>query len=139
MRRADGFTLIELVIVMIVISVGLLGLAGAFSNASSSLSANETLQQAAQYAQECAESAMATRRDLGFDWFSTNTFSCGSNPSGFIRTLNPVGAIYTGVSSGSCNSHNPCPCPNGISCRDVDITVTKGSLYSSISIMLVDY
>lgn len=131
---APGFTLIELVIVMVVISAGLLGLTSLFSNTSGSMSTNEILQQATQYAQECAEKAIATRRANGFAWFAANTFTCGGNPSGFTRTANPVGAIYTGTATGAC--------PNGISCRDVSITVAStanASLSSSITVMLVNY
>lgn len=133
MRRAAGFTLIELVLVMIVISVGLLGLASIFSNVSKALPTNEILQQAAQYAQECAENAIATRREQGFNWFASNTFSCGANPSGFVRAAN-VGATYAGSATSAC--------PEGITCRNVSISVTStanASLSSSVTLMLVNY
>ena len=132
-RPAAGFSLVELVIVIIVISVGLLGIASLFSISAKSLSTNEVLQQATQYAQECAELAIARRRNSGFAWFANNTFSC-DNPTGFTRTTNPVGNVYTGTSTGAC--------PNGISCRNVNITVTSTTdtaLYASITIMLVNY
>jgi len=134
MRRAVGFSLIELIIVMVIISVGILGMTSLFSNSLKALSTNETLQQAAQYAQECAENVMAKRRNLGFSWFATNTFSCGTNPSGFSRTQNPVGNLYTGTGTGAC--------PTALNCRDVNITVTStttATLSSSITLMLVDY
>lgn len=143
-NRQYGFSLIELVIVMIIISVGLLGLAGMFGNVSTSLSTNETLQQATQYAQECAEKLIATRRSNdGFTQFKSNgSFSCGSNPSGFTRLPNDAapdtGSTYTGV-VGTCNSHTPCPCPVDVLCREIPITVTSGSLSSSVTVMLVDY
>lgn len=136
MRRLSGFTLIELVIVMIVISVGILGLTAVFSNTSRSLSANETLLRAAQYAQECAERAIATRRDFGFDWFATNTFSCGTNPSGFTSAVS-VGNTYSGTGI------SPDPCPSGVNnCRNIGVTVTStanASVSSSITIMLANY
>lgn len=134
MRRAHGFTLIEMVVVMLILSGGMLGITSLFSNTAKSLSTNETLQQAAQYAQECAERVMTTRRNLGFDWFATNTFSCGANPSGFTRTKNPVGGLYTGDGSGAC--------PSAIICRDVSITVTStanSQLTSAITLLLVQY
>lgn len=139
MRPATGFTLIELVIVMIIISVGLLGLTSLFSNTSTSLSTNERLQQAAQYAQECAERAIATRRGQGFAWFATNTFTCGTAPTGFTysnagSTPPLVGSLYNGTGN---------PCPSGtLNCRNINVTVTSTadtSLYSSITVMLVDY
>lgn len=125
----------ELVIVMIVISGGLLGLSSLYSNTSISMSTNEILQQAAQYAQECAERAIATRRGQGFAWFATNTFSCGSNPAGFTRSAN-VGSPYTGTASPAT------ACPDGVSCRNVVITAistANASLSSSITVMLVNY
>ena len=136
MRRAVGFSLIELIIVMVIISVGILGMTSLFGSSVKSLSTNETLQQAAQYAQECAENVMGKRRNLGFAWFAANTFSCGANPSGFSRTQNPVGSLYTGTGTGAC------PSTTTLNCRDVSITVTSttdATLSSSITLMLVDY
>jgi type IV pilus assembly protein PilV len=136
MRRAAGFSLIELIIVTVIISVGILGMASMFSSSVKSLSSNEILQQEAQYAQECAERVMATRRNLGFSWFASNTFSCGTNPSGFTRTQNPVGSLYTGNGTGAC------PSTTTLNCRDVSITVTSttnAALSSTITLMLVDY
>jgi prepilin-type N-terminal cleavage/methylation domain-containing protein len=131
MRRASGFTLIELAMVMILIGIVAASLMANFSESAQSLNTNETLQQATQYAQACAERVMATRHDQGFDWFATNTFTCGTAPSGFTysdSTSTPklVGDPYTG---GACPS----------TCRDININVTSGSLSSSVYIMLADY
>ncbi len=139
-NRQAGFTLIELVIVMVIISVGLLGLTSLFSNTSTSLSTNETLQQATQYAQECAERAIATRRrdQEGFAWFAANTFTCGTTaPTGFVyNDSGPplVGDLYDGTGN---------PCPSGtLNCRNINVRVTSTadtSLYSAITVMLVNY
>lgn len=148
-NRRKGFSLIELVIVIVIISVGLVGIVSQFGNNTTSLSTNETLQQATQYAQECAEMLIAKRRsnDGGFTQFKSNgSFSCGTSPFGsanaFTRQPNDaapdIGDTYTGV-AGTCNSNTPCPCPVGVLCRDVPITVTSGSLSASITVMLVDY
>ena len=139
-RPSAGFTLIELVIVMVIIAVGLLGMTSLFSNTSTSLSTNETLQQATQYAQECAEKAITTRRSQGFSWFASNTFTCGTAPTGFNRTANPVSAICTSASvSPDCST-----CPSGMNCRRVDITVSSTTpgltnINSSITLLLVNY
>lgn len=127
--RTSGFTLIELVIVMVVISVSLLGLASMFITSTTSLSTNENLQQVTQSAQECAEKAIATRRSLGFAWFATNTLACGQNTDG--TPVASVGSPYSGTASTAC--------PDGVSCRDIAITVKSGSLSSSIAVMLVNY
>lgn len=130
-HRDRGFTLIELVAVMIVISVGLLGLASLFSNSSTSLSTNETLQRVTQYAQECAERAIATRRDLGFADASISSSLCDSLalPAGFTRSVGVT--TYNGTGS---------PCPSGTNnCKDVLVTVANGTLSSAITVMLVNY
>lgn len=137
-RQHHGFTLIELVIVMIVISVGLLGLTSLFSNSATTLSTNETLQQATQYAQKCAESAMAKRRASTTGIAALNGFACDSLPATFTYSdaAHPtvVGSSYTGA---------PCPTnPAGLSCRNIDINVTSAAnsdLYASITLMLVSY
>lgn len=131
MSRQRGFSLIELVIVMLIISGGVLGLAGAFGNAAKSLTINESLQQAAQYGQECAEKALANRHDNGFAGMAA--FACDANPAGYTRVA-AVGAVYTGTAVSAC--------PNSIQCRDIVITTTStsnGTLNSSITVMLASY
>jgi hypothetical protein len=120
---------------MIVVSVGLLGITATFNNASSSLTVNEAVQQTAQYAQECAEKVIATRRYSGFTSANINTSLCNTPamPAGFIRSVN-VSSPYSGTGTGTD------PCPNGNNnCKNVTITVTSGAQTSSITIMLVDY
>lgn len=127
MRRASGFSLIELVIIIIIIGIVAAGLVPIFSSTAQSQNTNETLQQATQYAQECAERAVATRQDKGFAWFATNAFTC-DNPTGFTRAV-VVGNIYT----------NSGACPMNVNCRNIAIVVSKGTVSSDITIMLADY
>ena len=136
MRRAAGFTLIEMVLVMLVITAGLVGLTGLFSTTAMSLSTNEGLQNAAQYAQECAEHVISTRRNFGFSSSSINNNMCTASPdTGIARTVT-VGSAATGTSAATD------PCPFGISCKNVVIAVTSsanGAPTSSITVMLVNY
>ncbi|MBK6907071.1 MAG: prepilin-type N-terminal cleavage/methylation domain-containing protein [Rhodocyclaceae bacterium] len=131
-----GFSLIEVIIIMVLIIVGMLGMNSMFGTTMASLNTNEDLQRATQLAQECAERVLAQRRNNGFDSFGTATFTCnpgGANPAGYTRTANPVGATYTGDGT---------PCPNTMTCRDVSITVTSTSnpsLSSTVDLMLVYY
>lgn len=137
MRRTSGFTLIELVIVMIVISAALLGMMATMGNATRSLSTNETLQQAAQYAQECAEKVIATRRDEGFTSTNLNTNICSTAnlpamAAGFTRTVTFQDVSGTGSGTD--------PCPSGTNnCKNITVTVTNGALSSNIHVLLVTY
>jgi prepilin-type N-terminal cleavage/methylation domain-containing protein len=136
MRRESGFTLIELVLVMLVISAGLLGLTKLFSRTSTALSTNETLQQAAQYAQECAEQVILKRREKAFLWADITPTMCDTNApltgTGFARTVTVNGFVVG-------TSDPPSACPNARSCKNISILVTKGTVNANVTLMLVDY
>ena len=131
----DGFTLVEMVIVMVIVAVGLLGLTRMFNDNIATIISGEDAQRAAQYAQECTERILALRRNLSY--FSTTTITshvCDTStlPTGFERVVG-FGATdpYTGTSSTAC--------PTGISCRDVTVTVSKGTVSAATTVMLVAY
>lgn len=124
MKRTSGFTLIELVMVMVVISVGFVGLARLFANTNVGLARAEGAQVAAQYAQECAERVLGARRDLGFSSPAINNTMC-------TLGVPSLGATYTGSSTSVC--------PNSVTCRDVTVTGTSGSYSSTIVFTLVQY
>jgi type IV pilus assembly protein PilV len=131
-RSCRGFTLVELVVVMIVVAVGLLGLASMFGDNVSSLVHGEGAQRSAQYAQECAERVLAVRRNLGFDSIqiaeSTSAPTCDSSalPTGFSRSV--VISAYTGAA-----------CPSPSLCRQAVVTVSTGSVSAESTLMLVGY
>lgn len=127
MRGRSGFSLIELIVVILVVSVGLAGLARMFGNTSTALVTGEETAVLNQYAQECAETVLGRRRDIGFDAVTTSL--CSATPAaGYVRTLT-LGAVYAGATTG--------PCPSGANCRNVTVTVNKGTLSSSLTFMLV--
>lgn len=131
-RAAAGFTLLELVVMIVFISVGLAGLASMFGESGRALVIGEDVQTAAQHGQECAERFMATRRDLGFYDPSITTALCGTDPAGFTRTVTPAGLpTYTGTAMSAC--------PNLATCRDIVITTTRGPVSSVITLMQVLY
>jgi prepilin-type N-terminal cleavage/methylation domain-containing protein len=154
-NHGRGFSLIELVIVTLVISVGLIGLTGLFGNTSKSLSTNDILQQASQYAQECAERAVAIRRHSptpttipdGFDWFATNTFTCGTVTNFTFSDASSTPKLVGDLVTGS-GTTNPCPAPLAATpaitnnCRTISVKVTSQSdpaLSSSVTVLLVKY
>ena len=138
MTRASGFTLIELVAVIIVVSIGMLGIAKLFSNNSITLSRANSEQVMSQYVQECAERVLQTRHDYGFDSAQLSTTMCDPSPVSFTRTVSfPASFIGTATTA----------CPNGIVCRNVTITVCAGSIspcpsnanLATATLMLVTY
>ena len=89
MKSQSGFTLIEMVLVIVIISVASVPLFGLFSRAATSLLINEKTQTAAQLAQEQAEFLLAIRRNQDFDAaeLSGNTSEVLSgNYAGFNRS-----------------------------------------------------
>ena len=140
-RNRKGFSLIELVIVMVVIAVGLLGLSSLFATSTNSLNVNEIQQKATQYAQGCAERALAQRRSSGFN--SIQTFTCGTSETETDSSANVLyifdysTSVITPTTGGS---NYPCPFTTVADCRQINITVTyRGdtNLKSSMSLMLV--
>ena len=61
-----GFTLLELVAVLLVVSIASVPLLGLFSGASLGLLSDEAIQTATQLAQERAETLLAVRRNRGY-------------------------------------------------------------------------
>jgi prepilin-type N-terminal cleavage/methylation domain-containing protein len=125
MKRTTGFTLIELIAAMVVISVGFVGLARLFANTNAGLSSAEGTQRAAQYAQECAEHVLAVRRNnLDFASVALKNTMCSAfaPPAGYVqvvvRGLDPdLTVIETATNA----------CPLNAICRYVTVTVTSTS------------
>lgn len=127
-----GFTLIELVLVMVVVSVGLLGLSSIFSENTKALVLNENVQRVSQYAQECAEHILAVNRRTPTGFNSITTTMCDGAPLDNhpgITTTVTVPATYTGTTLTTC--------PNGVTCRNVTVTSSNGTVSSVLTIMLV--
>lgn len=131
MHDRSGFSLVELIVVIVVVSVGLVGLARMFGNTSTALVTGEETVLLNRYAQECAETVLGGRRDLGFDIDPRvlTKSGCSTTPAaGYVRTFG-LGTVYAGAATG--------PCPSGATCRNITVTVSKGALSSSIAFMLV--
>lgn len=116
MRRPcdTGFSLVELVIVILVLSVVSVGLASGFAHLGSSLVLNEDAQAAAQQAQACAEHILGSRRNRGY----TLTFADCS-------ALDP----FNGYGPPTVTNWAPTApaCPTGSPCTGYEVTATYGS------------
>jgi len=139
MRRPSGFSLIELIVVIVLISVGLLGLSRLTGGLGKAMYGTADLQTMSQYAQECAERVISTRRESGFASALLTSTLCDPSPASYVRTLT-LPASYVGTAS------TPA-CPLGATCRDVIVKVCAGSVSpcpttaqsASVTFMLVQY
>ena len=130
MNRQNGFTLIELVLVIVILAVAAVPLFGLFTQASASLLDNERVQTAVQLAQERAEGILAQRRaqDFAAIGLGTSTDALGASYSAYTRTVTVV-QPPTGPG-----------CPAGASCKEVVVNVALGpDSLSEITLLLVDY
>jgi len=127
---AHGFSLVELVIVIIVISIAAVPLLGLFRGVGDSLLSNDDLQVAQQTAQACGEHVLGLRRrnpSTGYASITSTSCNILPVPAGFTR---PPLTITNPTAN---------PCPTGASCKSVYIAVTKGTLIADITLLLTNY
>ena len=131
MKSQSGFTLIEMVLVIIIISIASVPLFSLFSRAASSLLINEKTQTAAQLAQEHVEFLLAVRRAQGFvapQLSGNTTEALSGNYSGYSRST-----VITQAAGGP-------GCPAGANCKEITVSVDEaGSSYAEVTLLLVDY
>ncbi len=127
-----GFTLIEVVATMLLLSVGAVGILGMYSTVGRTLSSNQDIQTAAQLAQECSEYVLAQRRNNAAVGYAGVT---GIN---FCSAALPVMASFNPVTTTITSPYAPAFCPG--TCKLVTISVTKGAdVVATSSLMLVNY
>ncbi len=122
----QGFTLLELVMVMLIIAVASVPILGQFTNVASSLGINEEIQTAAQLAQERAEGILADRRTLGYAVVPAGTTVevLAGNYAGYTRTTTVT--VIAGGSGG---------CAALATCKEVIVDVGPAEL----TFILVDF
>ncbi|MBI5041492.1 MAG: prepilin-type N-terminal cleavage/methylation domain-containing protein [Gammaproteobacteria bacterium] len=114
-RRQRGFTLVEMVMVIVILGIASVALMDQFVNASKSYLIDEQLQTSTQLAQECAEHILATRRLQGYATaIATNCLALPAayTTAGYARNATP------GVEPAFCIT-SPCV--------QVDVVVTQGA------------
>jgi prepilin-type N-terminal cleavage/methylation domain-containing protein len=131
MKPQTGFTLIEMVLVVIIISVASVPLFGMFSRAASSLLISERTQTATQLAQERGEFLLAIRRNQGYlapELAGNITEVLNGNYSSYTRST-----VINQPPAGP-------GCPGGGSCKEVIVSVAEGgNTYAEVTFLLVDY
>ena len=127
-KHARGFSLIELVLVMVLLSIASVGLVALFGRLGNSLGVNNDTQAAAQQAQECAEYLLAERRRSGY--VMGGVADCSALPAfnGYGPPTVTVADPYAGAG-----------CPSGANCKLFTVKAVYGNGASSVSLMLTDY
>lgn len=127
--HSRGFSLIELVLVMIILSIAGVAILAQFAQLGPGLLADESIQTATQLAQERAEQVLAERRASGYAAIPVGTVTddlSTTSYSNYIRTVTT--SAYTGAA---------CPVSD---CRQVVITVSRdGSTQAELNLMVANY
>ena len=126
----DGFTLIELVMVIIIVALATVPILGQFTQVAGSTLLDEEIQTAAQLAQERAEGILALRRDQGYAAVATGTTSdvLTGSYSGYSRSV-----TVTELPAGA-------GCASGATCKGVVVSVNRGLANRAlVSFVLVNY
>lgn len=128
---AAGFTLIEVVAAMLLLSVGAAGIISMYGTVGRTLSGNQDMQTAVQLAQECSEYVIEQRRNNAAVDFA------GVTGLTFCSAALPAMAGFT-VTTTITSPYSPAFCPG--TCKLVSIAVAKGGNNLAISsLMLVNY
>ena len=125
-----GFTLLELIMVIIIVALASIPILGQFSQVSGSLLLDEEIQTAAQLAQERAEGILANRRDQGY----------GAVPAGAVTDV--LAGNYAGYSRTVTVNEPPAGggCAAGASCKEVIVSVNRGAgTLAELTFILVSY
>lgn len=112
--RQRGVTLIEMVFVIVILAIAATAIMDQFVTGARSYQTNESIQTAAQLAQECAEHILATRRLQGYT--TAIAADCTALPSM---------ASYTTAVSSSALATAPCATT---SCTLFDVVVTHDGI-----------
>ena len=130
----QGFTLIELIAVIIIMAVASVPLLGLFSQSGQSMLANEKIQTATQLAQERAEYLMAVRRNQDYaatDISVNQTEVLTGNYSNYTRTTSIIDETVPYAGS---------DCPAAGACKQITVSVAEaGTTRAEITFVLVNY
>ena len=140
--RQRGFTLIELVAIIVLLSIAGTTIIGMYGQVGRSLVTNQDTQTGAQLVQACAERIMAFRRNTtsGFGYANVTV---GSNTGACNAGFTAVGGFTTppvvDVTAHNSTTLPACPSLVADSCKQVDIRISRDGLQAAnLSLMLVN-
>jgi prepilin-type N-terminal cleavage/methylation domain-containing protein len=127
-KHIRGFTLIEMVISMVIISIAAVALLNAMMNSGRALRLTDRVQVGANLVNECAEYIVSSRRNGTKTYAQINSTICDFLPlSGFTRTVT-LAALATSA------------CPTGAACQSVTVSAYEaGALASQGVFMITNY
>jgi prepilin-type N-terminal cleavage/methylation domain-containing protein len=133
---SSGFTLIESIIVVVLLSLAAAAIISMQGNIFYGQSGNRDLEVGVQLMQECAEQVMAMRRQSGYAAVDASTCNAVGTLSGSGFDA-PSVTVTTEVGVGAVGE----ACPNGSTCTKVVISVNKtgGASLTPVTLELVSY
>jgi type II secretory pathway pseudopilin PulG len=133
----EGYSLIELIIVIVVLTIAVVAIGSAFAYMSRSQRLALDLQSATQIAQECAGHVIGRGRKPG----SYALVAPITSPSTICNGLPALPAGYTRVVNVSTMAAGGALCSAGWACKRIEIIVgtTAGATLVTHNFMLVSY
>lgn len=123
--RQRGFTLMESVIALLLLSIASLGIIHLNSNLFSRSREMRDWQEGVQIMQACLDQVVAQRHSAGFS-APLDCADLNALGTGYTLTVDPNAMVQY--------------CPLGMQCKQVEITASKGGTTSTpISILFVDH
>lgn len=142
--RARGFTLVELIAVIVLLSIMGTIMLGLFGQVGRSLVTNQETQTGAQLAQACAEHIMTLRRSPAAGGYASILVGLDTNVcDASFATFPPVPGFTTApvvdVAQPTSATLLACPSATAGGCKLVDIKVNKAGLQvATLTLMLVN-
>lgn len=136
--RDEGFTLVEALIAMTILSVGLMGLAQAFYLGMQHMSTSSANLVAREKAREAVESVHSARDTRTIDWSEIRNVSDGGMFLDGVQPLNASGAdglVNTADDEEAGLEHQVNPGPNGVLGDDDDDAIPLTNFQREIQIL----
>ncbi len=144
LRSARGFTLVELVVLIVVFSGSLVALLSVSREGARRIAEVEASARARQYAQERVEMVLADRRNpnRGYAYVPLQTASCNTPSANCAYPLeNPIPGttLVRSVQVTDISASSACPNPSN-GCKQVLVSVTQqGRKLASLAALLANH
>ena len=135
-QRRHGFSILELIIVIVVVAIGAVAIGSAFSYISRSQRLTGDIMTATQIAQECGAHVVGLARHPG----SYAAVVPLASPSTICNALPAIDPAFTRVVNVSTMAAGGALCSAGWACKRVEILVTRaGRDLIALDFMVVNY